>query len=763
MNSAITAVVCCLSIASLVPFKSASAEETEAGAGQKLEEIVVTAQKRAQNLQDVPIAVTALSGTQVENQRLFSLADLSHAVPNFTVAQQSPSQPTLTIRGIGSTDREAGSDRSVVPFVDEIYIGRTSASTFEIFDVQRVEVLRGPQGTLFGRNVSGGAVSITTVKPQDVFDARFQVTGGNYGRVEARGAINVPLSDEWALRLTASATRRDGFYDNVFLKDDNVQSPRNLDGRLQVRWDNKQDKSLLLSVTGTKDDVDGIASKNVPGQNTQADFAAALKSYNSSAFPPYLPVAGDFNVENNILGFSHARGVRAFAHYEQDLGFATLTVIPAYLHNTLHEMRDLGAVPIQPDGALTAGFNSTRDETETYDAATLETRLASSTDDGRLNWVAGAFYLNEDTDRTQGLIRQVNNAYSSVAFVQRARNDSIAGFGQVGWKFAPNFELTAGARYTHDGKKFRLDVVDLLTPAQRAALTAQLGRAPGINPATQLFSGTEEKSYGSVTPRVALAWQPVSNENLYVSWAKGFKSGGFDGNAPTLAALAKGFDPETVNTYEAGVKSLLLDQSLRLNLAAFYSDFKNLQLRDRRLLVPNDPTTNVVTVINAARASIKGLELESDWNLTPQLTFGATVSLLRSRVDEVVPASTLIQGTKLPRAPDYEYGVNAGYRLAAARSGLPADVEFAADYQRTATSYFDINEQLGGKQLAYGLVNARIIVSPSGKSWSVMLWGRNLGDTRYFADAQSTQAGRLATVVFGDPRTYGLTLNWSLR
>jgi iron complex outermembrane receptor protein len=129
----------------------------------------------------------------------------------------------------------------------------------------------------------------------------------------------------------------------------------------------------------------------------------------------------------------------------------------------------------------------------------------------------------------------------------------------------------------------------------------------------------------------------------------------------------------------------------------------------------------------------------------------------------VLPASPPIHGTKLPRAPDYEYGVNASYRLAAARSGLPADVEFAADYQRTATSYFDINEQLGGKQLAYGLVNARIIVSPSGKSWSVMLWGRNLGDTRYFADAQSTQAGRLATVVFGDPRTYGLTLNWSLR
>jgi iron complex outermembrane receptor protein len=758
-----TAIVVCLSgAAALIPFESAGAQDVPSGGGQRLEEVVVSAQKRAQNLQDVPIAVTALSGTQVESQRLFSLAEIAHAVPNFTVAQQSPSQPTLTIRGVGSTDREAGSDRSVVPFVDEVYIGRTSASTFDIFDVERVEVLRGPQGTLFGRNVSGGAVSISTVKPQDVFDAKFQLTGSNYNRQEARGAINMPLSDQWAVRLTGSATRSDGFYRNIVLGRDDVQSPRNLDGRLQVRWDNKTDKSLLLSVTGTREDVDGIASKNAPGQNSAADFAAALTTYNTRAFPPYL-AGGAFDVENNILGFSQGRGVRTFARYEQNLGFATLTIIPAYLHNRLHEMRDLGGVPIRPAGALTAGFNSTRDERETYDASSLEARLSASTDDDRVNWVAGAFYLNEDTDRTQGLIRQVNNAYSSVAFVQRARNDSVAGFGQIGWKFVPGFELTAGARYTRDRKKFGLAVVDLLTPAERAALRAQLGRAPGINPATELFSGTAENSYGSVTPRVALAWEPARNQNLYASWAKGFKSGGFDGNASRLAALANGFAPETVNTYEVGIKSLLLDQSLRLNFAAFYSDFKNLQLRDRRLLIPDDPTTNVVTVINAARATIKGLELESNWKLTSEFAFGAMVSLLHSTVDEVAPGSTLIQGTKLPRAPEYEVGVNTVYRLAADRSGLPADIEFAAEYQRTGLSYFDINEQLGGKQPAFDLVNARVTLFNPRKNWSLMFWGRNLTDTRYFADAQSTQAGRLGAVVFGDPRTYGATLSWSLR
>lgn len=719
-------------------------------------DIVVTAQKRAQSLQEVPFAVTAFGPDQVEAQRLFGLEDLAKNTPNFTIASNSPSQPVLTIRGIGSTNREAGSDRSVVPFVDEIYLGRTSASTFDIFDIERVEVLRGPQGTLFGRNVSGGAISITTAKPVDRIEAKAQLTAGNYDRFEARAMINVPLTESWAARVTGSTVRHGGFYDNVLLGDDNVGRLRSNDIRGQLLYNDHDGTRVLFAAAGYESKTHGLPSKNVRGQATQANFEAAIAQYTTSAFPSALPVSDPWSVENNIIGDSRSSGGRVYGRLEKEFGGVSLTFIPAYVWSSLNESRDLGGFPIRDAGALTAGFESTRYENEKYNALSLEARLGS-TGGGTFDWVAGVYYLAEETDRSQELVRQINNSYSNPIFLQASNDESIAGFGQVSWRMTDSIELTVGARYTHDSRRFSLETADLITSAERASIIAQLGRAPTIAPLQELFRGNVQRSENAFTPKVAIRFEPIRHQNLYLSWSRGYKGGGFDASATRLVNLGVGFEPETVDSYEAGLKSLLFDRTLRLNIAGFYTDFKNLQLRDRTLLIPGNEASAIVQVINAARAKIKGLEIETVWQVSDSFNVGGSLSILDSKVTRANPGSTVLLGTALPRAPKTTYSLNANYHLDRGRSGLPFDLELAADYRHSSSIYFDINEQLASTQPAFDLVNARLTLAVS-EQVQIMLWGKNLGNKLYFSEAQASAAGRSAAVTWGDPRTFGVTL-----
>ncbi|MBM3514590.1 MAG: TonB-dependent receptor [Alphaproteobacteria bacterium] len=291
----------------------------------QIEEIVVTAQKRTESLQNVPLAVTALSADTIEKARIVGLNDIALRTPNFTIGQQNPSEPELTIRGIGSGDREAGSDRSVTVFVDEVYVGRAGASTFDMFDLERVEVLRGPQGTLFGRNVVGGAISLITAKPGPDQLFKGQVSVGTHELIEARAVANQPLSDTAALRVSGSIKERDGYFFNRFLNVDDVGGIKSRNVRAQVSFKPHDDLSVPLSGECAKDKLDGVAARITPGAATPANFAAAM-----AAFGNYVPPADLFTVESNVKGFQDrdiwATSVRAEFTTENVL----VTFIPAY-------------------------------------------------------------------------------------------------------------------------------------------------------------------------------------------------------------------------------------------------------------------------------------------------------------------------------------------------------------------------------------------------------------------------------------------------
>jgi iron complex outermembrane receptor protein len=735
------------------------AQQSTPAAGDQLETILVTAQKRSESLQDVPLSVTAFGENQIESQRLFNINEIARQTPSFIISGITPSQPVLTIRGVGSTDPEAGSDRSVVPFVDEIYVGRTSAATFDIFDLERVEVLRGPQGTLFGRNVSGGAINITTAKPQDEYDAKLEATVGNYDRTELRGMVNTPLSDNWAARFTLTSTHRNGFYDNVNLGKDGIEAPTNLDGRAQLTWNDHDGQLLLLSASEWDDKVDGIAAKVYCNQISQTACAKGLKSFwNAAAGPQYQPIPGDFNVQNGVVGFSNTQGSLLNARYERDLGFGTLTEIPAWLHNHLNEVRDEGGIPVIQAGPYSAGFFADQNQHEVYDSYTNELRISSPSTDSSVTWVTGVYLLKEHIDRIYDLPRQVNNSLSHINFVEDERNTSKAAFGQADWRFLRTFDLTLGIRYTSDYKKLDNAVVNKLTPADIATITAQYGRAPGLAPATATYAGEDRKGFTAWTPKVALSWKPTDEENVYASWTRGFKDGGFTGTAPNLEAFHVGFLPETVDSYEVGVKSLLLQRSVRLNFSAFYYDYNNLQLSDRHLLAPNDITTAVAIVINAGRATSEGLELEGEWLVTPDLKLGFESDVLDTRINAVAAGSTLFVGKQLPRSPGGELGLNASYMLDAAKTGLPVNLELAGDYKWTAHYYFLPNENLATKQPAFHVLNAHLAVSWPQSNWSLNLWGKNITNTHYFSGINNS--GVVDFVNFGDPATFGATLLW---
>jgi iron complex outermembrane receptor protein len=433
----------------------AQSTETASDAG-ILEAVIVTAQKRSQSLQDVPLAVTAFSTEALEKSRIESLESVAVRTPNFVIGHDGPTTPELTIRGIGSTDREAGSERSVVLFVDEVYIGRTGASTFDMFDLERIEVLRGPQGSLFGRNVVGGAVHLIRAKPQNESTQRVQASIGNYGLLEARAVVNEPLTDSLWARVSISGGKQEGQYFNrVFQKRSNDSEKASFRGQLRYRPDETFDGTLTLEAA--VDSMDGMASSITQGAATDADFRAALDPYG------WLPHPDPYVTDNRKFGELDRENYSVSGRFEWFGDATTVTFVPAYRYTHYDELRDVSGVGFSGSGPNTRGFESTEIVDETYRAASAELRLSSATSTP-LSWVVGLYFLDEQVDRDQIRERQANTTVSRPIFEQSNGTTSYAMFGNVRWETSWGLGFAVGARYTIDEKDFELDVRDTLTP-----------------------------------------------------------------------------------------------------------------------------------------------------------------------------------------------------------------------------------------------------------------------------------------------------------
>ena len=711
-----------------------------AGAAE-LEEIVVTAQKRAEDLQKVPLSIVAFSEQAIENKRISNIGDIAGATPNFNYSNFGGGRPEFTIRGIGTTGVvRAGLDNAVITFVDEVYVSRASASTFELFDLEQISVLRGPQGTLFGKNVVGGAVSITTKKPSlDGTEGKVKVTAGNLGLRDFKGYVNGSLSDSVAAKLTVSSVDRDGFgHDTITgqeLEDQNSKS-----ARAQVLVKANEDLELLFTAEMSDESNNG-------GVLSEAWWDTALTPTDHDPYTSSHGINQFVDVEQENFSLK--------AEWETSLG--TLTSITAHRDTEMAMRESFTAETIGASGSF-IGDAFTQGETDKQ--FTQEIRLASN-NDGNYNWVTGLYYINEEIERYEcedvttaevgfvwwGFINGGQGGYGSACWDMQNETDGWAVFWDGSYQLSDTFAMRAGFRYTEEDKDNRTIATSVVPfTLEDGTVTDQVRWPLG-----EEYDVSSSDTFSGFTPRLVFEWTVAEDAMLYLSGSKGFKSGGFDGKLPTAAQTTVPFKEEKATSYELGLKSQWLDNSLQFNAALFHSDFEDMQR-----LVFDPIIAGGLIVLNAGEATIKGFEADLTWLATDNLELNVAYGYLDAVFDQFVAGVENRSGQKLPNAPENKYNLSATYQVPLDGG---ASLQFYADYNFTDDHHLDIEVVPQNNQDSYSLVNANISYTTADEKWNATLWGKNLTDEVYYL-----RRGEF----FGHspdkpaaPRTYGLSVSYS--
>lgn len=677
--------------------------------------IVVTAQRRDENLQDVPATVTAFGADEVKQAQIHDFGDVSTRTPGVQFDAFPASQPRIAIRGVGSFDRGAAGDPSAAVFLDEIYLARSAAVAFDAFDLERIEILKGPQGTLYGRNVVGGAINVVTRRPQlDSFDAAGEATIGNFERFEAAGFINAPFADgKAAARASLSWRTHDGYVTNTFTGDD-VEDQDTLSGRLQFRVEPRDGVQLSLSLDGTRDRATG------PAQHVlDLDLSDPLSGF-WTVDRDRERTAGAF------AGFQDRDTWGLRAEGKWDLSFATLTYVGSY-----RDLRYSTAYDFDGGNATTNFIDISGGNDEASDFSSNELRL-SSLPESSVQWVVGVYGFNVQTDRQDILALDIGGVGTEI-YDQRATTESLAVFGDATVPVTDRISLIGGLRYSKDDKTYRVSNTD----------------GDSIFRASGPFDVTVSDAYSAVTYRLGAEFNPSDDHLFYVMVSSGFKSGGFQDNPSSGADAADGFEPEYATQVELGAKSSFLDGRLIWNNTVYLMDYTDLQTR--RTL----PNLTTVTD-NAGAATIKGYETYLSWRPGQGLRLVASYGYTDARFDEFEPDPGVdYSGNRLSRSPVHKLVLSPSYDLQT--SGGWA-LRFAGDY-RYESRIYDDNSNVGPEQRdPTHFVDGRVIVTDPTDSWSVSFWGKNLTDelTRSF---QGTFLGANFGA-YNPPRTYGLTFSW---
>jgi iron complex outermembrane receptor protein len=711
----------------------------DAAAAQRAEEeeneVVVTADRTGlRALQDTPMAVSVVGGSLIESQGLHTLKDLTVYVPNLAVSRNVGGS-IVSIRGIGSN---GGSDPSVATQVDGVYIGNSTSFT-DFYDVERVEVLRGPQGTLYGRNTTGGTINFISRRPSSQFGGRVQFSYGNYDSIEASGYLTGPLGENVAASLALTYRGRDGFFENIVPGERDVDSAGNGGARLQVRWDVSPDIDATTRIDYFEADQ---SIESYDHLLAPVAFAAPLAN---SLVGSYRAVAinGDQSIDLQTGGISEEINWRVGDR-------VTLTSLTSWRRFKSTAFNDNDATEV---AALQ--FRSQADTRQ----FTQEFNLRYVSD--RFTAVTGLYYFHSDDQPVSHVEQPPSVATPANRAVIRdasptLETSSLAAFAQLSYEIVPNLSLIVGARYTTEKTSFDQNFqTTSLNPATPGAI------APGF---PILFS--VDRRDDAFTPKFGLDFHITEDIMLYASATRGFKSGGFNGQATNPATA--GYAPELIWSYETGLKTEWLDRRLRVNLTGFYYDYTDLQVR--QLLGPGNSV-----IANAASATVKGIELEINARPTPDLQIGLIGSYLNARYDSFptvalaggfapyIPNQNCVggvctidaSGNYLSDAPKWSGLISVDYtpRIGAHQ------LRFHVDYSHRSRRFFDPSNVAIASQDDYGLLNANINFGPPGEGWQVGLWGRNLTNAHYY---QTVSGNGLAPgAIVGDPLTYGVRLGFS--
>lgn len=684
-----------------------------------LEDVVVTARRRDERLQDVPVAVTALSSQTLENLQASDLGGLQGAVPNLTLHEGDASNAVVYVRGVGQVDSLAFADPGVGIYVDDVYLGRAQGAFLSVYDVDRIEVLRGPQGTLYGRNTIGGAVKFVSTPLRAEWGGRAEASVGDYGLVEARLGVGGALNADATLlgKAAIAVSRRDGYSDNAFTGQDDGDKNQ-VAGRISLEYRPSDALSFRLNVDGSRD--------RPQSSRTPARATNVFGLYPDTLGDPFK-VNADFGDLNDLDTFGAA--LTADWALNDAWSFKSVT---AYRTMDYSTHLDLDATPLNIFGTYV-------DEDQHQFSQEFQLTYVGE----RLNAVAGVFYYDETDVTFSGLVGPV------IALVTGSINDqhnrSYAAYGQATWELTDRLKLTGGLRYTYEDKTFAR--TQTMYPG---ATTIPARDAPGLL-LTNIDTG---KNWDSWSPKLGLDYKVSDDVLAYLSVSRGFKSGGFDGRSNDAAGAAP-FDPETLWAYEAGLKSQWFDRRLTANAAIFWNDYTDLQLSS----FTSDGSGGFAALFtNAGAATIRGAELELVARPTRPLTLNATIGYLDAKYDEYIgPGGIDISGQRsLVNAPEWSARLGAVY---VADLGQNGSLTFGADAAYRSKTYPTVSSSEVLAQEGYTLVNAFARWSDRSDRLFAELGGKNLTDERYIEhgfDLSDSLGYQLA--YFGAPRTVRLTV-----
>lgn len=754
---------CLVAIAMLAAWPSAvRAQAAQARAGETyLEEIIITARRRAEGLEGTPISVTALTAQALEARFVTDVSQIGSLAPNLifntsSAISGSASSASVFIRGIGQTDFLLVNEPGVGIYLDGVYIARSLGSVIDLIDsVERIEVLRGPQGTLFGRNTIGGAISITSKAPTDEVRGQFGLTTGSYGRLDVTADISGPLTEDLFGSLTLARFGREGHIQRPFLADSGDD-----DGwaaRSVLRWTPASDLEFNLSVdfTHRKDQecCEELIAINPGGfmpvfhnlfvaPFTGEPFATpglvpgkAWVSHATKDVPSEITIYGvALNAEWQVSEHLTVKSITAFRKLDSDIG-ADADYSPIRLVETV----------------------------DTYDAEQFsqELHLQGTAFDGRLNWITGLYYFDERGTNIDDI------DFAAYHFISggKAKNESFAVFGQASYDLTEKLTLTAGLRWTRDHKEFDPDTYmienrTLGTPFELAIpsiLHSDFAAGPAglvpLMPGDLLIPPgvTGDATFKETVPYLNLAYQWTPELMTYLSYSEGYKGGGFVQRIFPDFPVVPSFDPEFVEVYEAGFKYFGANNRLRLSGAVFHTDYTDLQVV---VFESGIPITR-----NAAGAEIDGFELEAEAALTGGLRLNLGIGYLDAEYTDIDPGvitDNLSLDSQLVNAP--KWSVSAGVAYTVNLPGL-GTLTPRIDWSHRSRTYTDARNTPELVQDAYGLLNLSLTFEDASGRWLVQLFGSNVTDKRYVTGGVGGPDFQgVITGAFGRPAEWGLTV-----
>lgn len=708
----------------------------------QLEEVVVTARKISESVQDIPVAVNVFDNQTAKDLNINDVQGMVEFTPGATFASSFPGEQRLSIRGVSSGDGSASGGAGVLMMIDEEVIARDFMYSAAAFDISRVEVLRGPQGTTYGRNAAGGVVHVLSNLPTEDNEFYNKVNVGNYDLIETETVINGPLTDNLLGRLALYSHKQEGFNEDATtgnsVDDSDTQAIRGT-----LLFEASDDLEIIVRGNWSKDNKDNPSPRKLRDDEDDDAFSPIILSELSND-PWKVSNSDGMFYDREIWGLS------ATINWSTD-NF-DLTSITTYRSGEDDARVDLFGSDL--DIAIQNSFN----DAFTY---SQEIRLNGELEDSGIQWLAGLYYLHENHEREETREILANDPTFTALemeviqrFNQQNEGNSYGLFGELSYDLTDRTSLSAGLRYSYDKKEY--DVVHEIVSYIPGFNVSTLIASSYVDDPTSPVIGSSKESWSSVTGKVSLTHHITDNSNIYLTVGNGTKSGGFNPEPANTEALDTPYDEEKVLSMELGYKSELFDNRLRFNAAIFNASYDDIQ-------TVGFLSSGTSVVENAGEATIRGFEADFLWLLTENLTLVGSYANYDAEYDERLDTETNtdLSGEKLEEVPEWSGHIGAIYEHYLANDDR---LRLRVDY-RSRSDVIGLRDANLGELDRPGkdIFNASLGWLSADETWEVIAWGENLGNQAEILITGPSGITNQSRVTYGAPRTFGVSVAYHLK